>query len=154
MAAMEEQGPLVRRVVLPSGKTIEVVYFDAASVPAGATPDGGELEVPEFVQPKPADQEALELHICPECDSDLVYPVEWEESGRNSWRVSRRCPCCEWVNEGVHTQDAVDLFDERLDDGTEALLRDLKRLAHANMVEEINLFVAALEANAILPEDF
>jgi hypothetical protein len=154
MAAREEHGPFVRRVVLPSGKTIEVVYFENAPVPAGHTPDDTGLEVPDFVQPAPAEERLLELHLCPDCDSDFVYPVEWEEAGREQWRVSRRCPCCEWMGDDVHTQAEVDLFDERLDDGTEALLRDLKRLAHANMAEEIDLFVAALEAGAVLPEDF
>jgi hypothetical protein len=153
MAAREEQGPFVRRVVLPSGKTIEVVYFENAPVPAGGGSEAG-FEVPEFVQPAPAEKRSLELHICPKCDSDFVYPVEWEEARREQWSVTRRCPCCEWYGEGVHTQSEVDLFDEHLDDGTEALLRDLKRLAHANMAEEIDLFAAALEAGAILPEDF
>jgi hypothetical protein len=153
VAAREEQGPFVRRVVLPSGKTIEVVYFENAPVAAGGGAEHG-LEVPEFVQPAPAEKRSLELHICPECDADLVYPVDWEEAGREQWQVTRRCPCCEWIGEGVHTQAEVDLFDEHLDDGTEALLRDLKRLAHANMAEEIDLFVEALEAGAILPEDF
>jgi hypothetical protein len=154
MAAREEHGPHVRRVVLPSGKTIEVVYFENAPVPAGAGSEDQRLELPEFVQPAPAEERSPELHICPDCDSDLVYPVEWSEAGRERWHVARRCPCCEWVGEDVHTQAEVDLFDERLDDGTEALLRDLKRLAHANMAEEIDRFVSALEVGAILPEDF
>jgi len=154
MAAREEQGPFVRRVVLPSGKTIEVVYFENAPVPAGHGSEEASLEVPAFVPDAPAEKRTLELHVCPDCDADFVYPVEWEEAGRERWRVTRRCPCCEWTGDGVHTQAEVDLFDERLDDGTEALLRDLKRLAHANMAEEIDLFAAALEAGAILPEDF
>jgi hypothetical protein len=154
MAAKEEQGPFVRRVVLPSGKTIEVVYFENAPVPAGGGHEEHGLVVPDFIQPAPAEERTLPLHVCPDCDSDFVFPVEWEEAGREQWRVVRRCPCCEWGGEDVHTQAEVDLFDERLDDGTEALLRDLKRLAHANMAEEIDRFVSALEVGAILPEDF
>jgi len=34
------------------------------------------------------------------------------------------------------------------------LVRDLKRLMHANMEEEIDRFVSALEEDQILPEDF
>jgi hypothetical protein len=34
------------------------------------------------------------------------------------------------------------------------MLCDLKRLAHANMVEQIDRFVTALNADHILPEDF
>ena len=37
---------------------------------------------------------------------------------------------------------------------TEALVRDLKRLMQANIEEEIERFVAALNADAIQPMDF
>ena len=40
------------------------------------------------------------------------------------------------------------------DRGTEALVRDLRRLAHANMEEEIERFTSALHAGHIQPEDF
>ena len=45
-------------------------------------------------------------------------------------------------------------LEEQLDDGIAAILLDLKRLATANMADEIERFAAALEANLILPEDF
>jgi hypothetical protein len=35
-----------------------------------------------------------------------------------------------------------------------AILRDLKRLATANMADEIDRFTAALDADLVLPEDF
>jgi hypothetical protein len=41
-----------------------------------------------------------------------------------------------------------------LDRGTEALVRDLKRMMHANMEDEIERFVTALDADHILPDDF
>jgi hypothetical protein len=68
--------------------------------------------------------------------------------------VALRCPNCEWHGSGVFSQELVDWFDEQLDHGTDALVRDLKRLTRANMQEEIDRFVAALRADAILPEDF
>ena len=46
------------------------------------------------------------------------------------------------------------VFDEELDRGADALARDYKRLMRANMAEEIDRFVGALDADAILPEDF
>ena len=58
------------------------------------------------------------------------------------------------MREGVFTQDTVETFDEELDRGADALARDYRRLMRANMVEEIDRFAAALEADAILPEDF
>jgi hypothetical protein len=122
-------GQHVRRVVLPSGREIEVVYFESA----------GSVE---------------NLHVCPDCHRDLVYPVEWEEASPTHWEVLLRCPNCEWRDVGRFDQPTVDRFDEQLDLGIEALTHDLRRLQRANMEEEIELFVSALRADAILPEDF
>jgi len=36
----------------------------------------------------------------------------------------------------------------------QALLSDLRRMTHANMSEEIDFFVRALEADLIMPTDF
>jgi len=133
MDASEDRGThRVKRVVLPSGKTIEVVYFK----------DPTESE-PE-----------QDLHFCVSCRSNLVYPTSWDEAGQDSWRVALRCPECESVREGVFSQATVDAFDEELETGTDALAADLRSLCRANMAEEIERFSAALEAGAILPEDF
>ena len=132
----------VRRVVLPSGKTIEVVYFD---------------EIPDLVPvaAQPAHPEVGDdLHMCGSCDSELVYPVEWDEAGETHWEVTLRCPNCEWSATGVYDQDIVERFDQELDRGTEALVRDLKRMMHANMEDEIERFVFALEGDHIVPDDF
>src|SRR3954462_13471064 len=62
----EEQTHFVKRVVLPSGKTIEVVYFrDTVDAPA---------PVQEAVPHAEPDQS---LHVCFDCGGELVYPVEW-----------------------------------------------------------------------------
>ena len=132
----------VRRVVLPSGRAIEVVYFDNA--------------VPEVVQaahPGP-DHVVEDLHVCPECEQSLVYPVEWDEADETNWEVSLRCPNCEWGVVGTFSQETVDRFDEELDRGTECLIEDLTRLTHANMEDEIERFTAALDAGHIVPDDF
>ncbi|WP_028057322.1 hypothetical protein [Candidatus Solirubrobacter pratensis] len=138
MSLPNDNGQYVRRVVLPSGRSIEVVYFEPLAIEAG-------------VKPTPL---LDDLHICPECDRDLVYPVEWQEASVTHWEVLLRCPNCEWSELGVYDQATVDRFDETLDDGTEALVRDLRRLVQANMEEEAQRFAAALAADAILPEDF
>jgi hypothetical protein len=135
-------GQYVRRVTLPSGRSIEVVYFEplaaeAAGAAAAASSNPGE-----------------ELQVCPECDRDLVYPVDWEEASVTHWEVELRCPNCEWSEVGTFDQATVDRFDEHLDLGTEALVKDLRRLVQANMEAEAERFAAALDANAILPEDF
>jgi predicted RNA-binding Zn-ribbon protein involved in translation (DUF1610 family) len=95
-----------------------------------------------------------DLHVCPACTSQLVYPVDWAPARARQWSVALRCPDCEWLGEGVFAQDAVDRFDEVLDSATEQLLDDLSLLARANMEDHVERFVAALHANQILPEDF
>jgi hypothetical protein len=99
-------------------------------------------------------RDAIELHVCESCHSNLVFPTDWAPAGSRHWAVQLRCPDCEWEGEGVYSQDIVDRFDEVLDDGTEAILDDLMRLTHANMEDEIDRFVAALNADQVLPEDF
>jgi hypothetical protein len=139
----------VRRVVLPSGKTIEVVYFDDQAVEAVEQP------VETVVAPVVASAETgHDLQLCGGCGSDLVYPLDWEEAGTTHWEVDLRCPNCEWSNSGVFCQEDVERFDEELDRGTEAMVRDLKRLMHANMEDDIRRFVAALEGDHIVPDDF
>jgi hypothetical protein len=141
MSQHANNGQYVRRVVLPSGRAIEVVYFETLADEAAATTPAA---------PGPV----RNLHECPCCDRDLVYPVEWEEVSPTHWEVLLRCPNCEWSEVGNFDQPTVDRFDEQLDIGTEILLRDLKRLQQANMEDEIDRFVRAVNADAILPEDF
>lgn len=102
----------------------------------------------------PARRETNDLHICPTCASELVYPVDWEPAPERRWSVHLRCPDCEWTGGGVYEQSVVDRFDEVLDLGTESIVEDLRLLARANMEEQIDRFVGALEADLVLPEDF
>jgi hypothetical protein len=140
MQSQPNEPHYVRRVVLPSGKTIEVVYFDDAPVNAPA--------------PEQGDVETCGLHVCGTCAGQLVYPTAWEEAGPHHWEVALRCPSCQWEGTGVFTQDLVERFDEELDRGTEALIRDLRRLAQANMEADVERFVGALRDDLIVPEDF
>ena len=84
----------------------------------------------------------------------VTDPVHWDEAGPENWNVLLHCPNCDVYREGVFAQDTVESFDEELDRGGDALARDYKRLMRANMAEEIERFVGALQADAILPEDF
>jgi hypothetical protein len=129
----------VRRVVLPSGKTIEVLYFQAHPEPVEHSGSAGEIEG---------------LHVCPVCASKLVVPVAWEEAGSEHWDVTLHCPNCDWLGSGIFAEEIVERFDEELDRGTEALVRDLQRLMRANMEDEIDRFAAALAADQIWPMDF
>jgi hypothetical protein len=120
----------VRRIVLPSGRSIEVVRFEADE----RTEHG--------------------LHICRHCDSELVQPVCWSETSDHRWELTLECPNCGWTEDGVFEREQLDQLEEKLDDGLAEMLADLKRLTQANMADEIDRFVSALNADHILPEDF
>jgi hypothetical protein len=122
----------VHRIVLPSGRKIEVVRFED----------------------DPAEQVARPLHICPDCDSPLVQPLAWSETDDEHWELELSCPNCEWRDEAVYAQGEVEDLEDRLEDGLADLLDDLHRLAQANMADEIERFVRALADDLILPEDF
>ena len=119
----------VRKIVLPSGRAIEVVRFHDET-------------------------EVRPLHICPSCDSPLVQPVSWSESGEGSWQLELECPNCMWTDSGVFGRDQVEQLEDQLDEGLAEMLGDLQRLTQANMAEEIERFTRALATDVILPEDF
>ncbi len=121
----------VRRIVLPSGRSIEVVRFHDKDETA---PRG--------------------LHVCPQCHSDLVQPISWSEAPDNRWELAIECPNCWWYEEGQYDREQVDRLEESLDDGLAEMLGDLQRLTQANMAEQIDRFISALHKDLILPEDF
>ena len=129
MSQQPEQ-PSVRRIVLPSGRSIEVVRFnDTTHVDRG-------------------------LHVCPDCTSGLVQPIDWSEAPDDCWNLALNCPNCDWYTEGLYSADQVRELEDRLDEGLADMLRDLQRLTQANMADQIDRFVNALNADQILPEDF
>ncbi len=133
---MSDTSPHIRHhVQMPDGKRLEVVYRDHQRAP----------------EPPCAPQE---LHVCFNCAGELVYPLDWAEEGSNHWRIVLRCPECEALREGVFEQAIVEQLDDELDRASGALLSDLKRITHANMTDEIEFFVRALQADLVVPSDF
>jgi hypothetical protein len=122
----------VHRIVLPSGRKIEVVRFHESGPDPGARP----------------------LHICGHCSAPLVQPLSWSETDDEQWELVLVCPNCEWTTSGVYSQTEVEELEDHLEEGLSEMLADLQRLAQANMSDEIDRFVAALEADVVLPEDF
>ena len=129
--ARHDDNHAIRRIVLPSGRAIEVVRFDDEALPS-----------------------VRQLHVCPACACDLVQPHDWAETPDAHWRMTLECPNCGWLEAGVYNQLEVELLEERLDTGVEAMINDLRRLTRANMLTEVDRFVAALDHDLILPEDF
>ncbi len=125
----------IKKIILPSGKAVEIVYFHPAV---------DELDEPDTVN----------LEECPDCDSSLVYPVSWRETEDESWDIELRCPNCEWYERAVYRHCDVERFDEVLNRGTDRLIDDLEHLSRANMEADIERFVDALNTDAITPFDF
>jgi hypothetical protein len=148
------KGYRTKKIALPGGKVIEIVYF---SDPAGEESPMEEMAESHGSEPLAlvgADEFGSELHLCPGCEGELVYPVSWEERSGDSWRIERRCPNCEWTHVGEFTQDEVELFDDVLNEGTEDLLVSLRNFARANMEEDIERLIEAIRHDRIHPMDF
>jgi hypothetical protein len=142
----------IKRIILPSGKAVEIVYFDAEGEQdelAHRTLSDG-LRLPERTD---AD-EHRNLEECPCCSSTLVYPIDWREAPGGRWELELRCPNCEWRVRDVFGQEQVELFDENLNVATDRVIDALETAARENMSADIERFVAALEADHIVPFDF
>jgi hypothetical protein len=111
-------------------------------------------ESPDAVEAAPAAQPRTDPHVCPACRGELVYPVSWDERVDSRWRLDLRCPDCEWRGIGEFEQDAVEAFDDTLNEGTEQLLNTLRACSRANMEAEIERFISAVNDGAIEPMDF
>ncbi len=117
----DQPSHFVRRIVLPSGKTIEVIYFEDKP-----------LDQPPL--PADIDEHIEDLSVCGTCESRLVYPVDWHEAGTRHWEVTLRCPNCEWVGTGIFEQSVVDRYDIELDRATRELALDLAALHKAEAI--------------------
>ena len=133
MDQQSEDQDKVRRLRLPSGKQIEVVVFGATGRRAAAAA-------------KTIAAPSRRLHICGDCGSNLVHPIDWEEAAADTWRLELRCPNCEWIGGAACTTGASWSSSTR---SSSAAWRPRPRpapLTHANMEEQIERFIHALEA--------
>ena len=126
-----QQHHSVRRIVLPSGRSIEVVRFHETEQPLR---DG--------------------LHVCPECDSELVQPLAWSEAAEDRWELVLECPNCRWSTEGVFTEEQVTSSRTSSTKASPTCSAICSRLAHANMADQSSASSRRCSADLILPEDF
>jgi len=131
----------VKKIILPSGKAVEIVYFHAEAVAE-----------PELEDALAGSTEGLEL--CASCGSDLVHPTDWREAPDGRWELQLRCPECEWTHGGTYDQDTVERFDMQLNAATDELIDALEQATRENMESDIERFVHALEHGHIQPFDF
>jgi len=83
-----------------------------------------------------------------------VHPTEWQRVGVASWRITLRCPNCETMRTVTLSREEVELLNRALYVGTEYLARQADQLVRRHFEEETAKFVAALDADLILPIDF
>lgn len=126
----------IRKIILPSGKAVEIVYVSNPETHADDETSGRRLEA------------------CPCCASELVFPLDWSESDEGGWYLELRCPECEWRGDGHFSQGDVEAYDRALARGSDAIISTLERLGRERMREDIERFVDALENDHILPCDF
>ena len=140
MTPRPDQRRSPRILELPTGKTVEVSYFTAERPAVRRRPE----EVPP----------GLDLHRCPECASDLVYPTDWRDADDRAYQLTLRCPNCEWTEVATYDWDTVHRLDMELDRGERALIDDLGAIIRANVEEDFDRFTAALRAGQVWPMDF
>jgi hypothetical protein len=131
----------IERFIFPDGTERDMLVFEHD--PVGACP----VATPAVDAPR-------EAHICPLCRSPLVHPTEWQRAGVASWRITLRCPNCETVRTVTLTREEVEQLNRALYEGTERLARQADQLVRRHFEEETAKFVAALDADLILPIDF
>jgi len=155
--------------IFPDGTAIEMIVF----APEGALPKmssrpacehrGGPAEretqpeaKPTATQaPPPAGQQLNGVgHVCPLCDCDLVYPLDWQRNREASWNLMLRCPNCETQRHVVLGREGAEAFNREIYLGTQVLAREADSMTRRNFSEESEKLVEALARDLILPMDF
>ena len=95
------------------------------------------------------------LHVCRECEQPFVVPGQAREVvGIDSIRLELTCTNCGWCATEIHDDTALACLEMELDRSFADLLWTLEVVWTANEESAIERFSRALDAGAILPEDF
>lgn len=134
----------IKRVQLPSGKVVELIYLQAGREQQAAAAEAG----------MSATIRVRRIELCPKCGSDRVHPLDWREVEDLRWELDVRCPDCRWTGGDVYDQPEVERYDDVLLAGAGDLTEELDRITRENMADHLERFRAALDADAITPFDF
>jgi hypothetical protein len=120
-------------------------------------PDGSDAEVLVTAQEardlRSNGAEPAEI-TCASCGSDLVFPIDWENTSETIWLVTLRCPECRAEYEETLERWRIERFVAQLHSQKRALAKELARFTMSSFVLDAERFVAALKAGHIQPEDF
>jgi len=111
-------------------------------------------EIPAPERPAGAVPSTTTPLSCPVCRSRLLQLLDAEPHPPGGWDVVLECPECWSVIEDHLDDHEVDDFDREFDEGTRLLVEQLRRLTAQHMLEDVQKFLVALEADAIHPMDF
>jgi hypothetical protein len=154
--------------IFPDGTAVEVIVFAPACTraPDSAPPEGDHAAGPARREartaarptatqaPPPIGQEPHgAAHVCPLCDCDLVYPMDWRRNSAASWNLVLRCPNCETQRHVVLGREGVEAFNREIYRGAQALAREANSMIRRNFSEESVKLVEALARDLILPMD-
>ena len=134
----------IKRVQLPSGKVVELIYLQTGREQQAAAAEAG----------MSATIRVRRIELCPKCGSDRVHPLDWREVEDLRWELDVRCPDCRWTGGDVYDQPEVERYDDVLLAGAGDLTEELDRITRENMADHLERFRAALDADAITPFDF
>ena len=97
-----------------------------------------------------------DLDVCVACQRTFVVPSAILEVVPNERRytVELTCNNCGHSRVGTYTEDSMEQLDRALDRDQAELERTAERIYRENMQTDIERFVAALQDDLILPEDF
>jgi hypothetical protein len=149
---------LSRKVTLPGGREIEIVYLGDVRPDTVAAARDGEMthELGEMVDAalSALDREPPELWRCGDCPGHMVRPIAIEPADGGMFHIERTCPECDWRAEGLHTPEEVEAYHDALEDGAEEMLSALRTMARLNMRDDIDRMIAAIRDDLIQPMDF
>jgi len=94
------------------------------------------------------------LAICPNCQSNCCHPLDWEEHYAERWHLTVVCGNCEFEITHITNYEELTEFDYWLDDCLAEIHMAYLNLMRENLSEYADKFVAALNADALLPMDF
>lgn len=95
-----------------------------------------------------------DLQQCPDCRRPFVEPDALLGVCDDGVVVVLRCGNCGWREALIAHTDAFEQLDRDLDAATSSMLADRRALELDGTASEFDTFIAALHADAVLPEDF